>query len=1063
MIKPVIKMQVTDFVGYLRPDVIAEPLINHWYAWSYLISPATASRYLTQSQCRVMQSFIDAPQVHEKTLRDPAMMGGAFIQHPASRVDEVRSLLETTKREQRQLIGLSSAIAHAQKLLAQHPPGDSLEPLYAQIPEALKGYVELVYDAQNSASIRFIEGLMYRSEYYNPSSQSVALCVGDCDQRAFVMSTPRLSDESSLRLNLPFIDPRLDQLFQMRHKPGSVDSMAALLSIPEKERSFFYRLFTAEPPRLSKPYADGGIRVRYFGHACVLIETAEVSILCDPLISYEHPTGMSRYSYTDLPETIDYVLITHNHQDHVMLETLLQLRHKIKHLVVPSSQKGALLDPSLKLALQQIGFSQVLTLDELESVELPEGEIISIPVLGEHGDLNIATKNAYWIVLKGRSILCAADSNNLDSTLYTHIHHLLGDLDLLFLGMECDGAPFTWAYGPLLPNAVPHKQAQTRRLDGSNAVRAQALIDCLNPQQVYVYAMGQEPWLTYITSIDYAPDAAPIVESDRLIAACRAQGRVCDRLFGQYQITLSPAKAPVKKQAPIPVVEFSQTSHNQQLSTVPKPPVSSAIRSDLSMPADTLTPFLNHLQTLDVRLWLEGDILRCNAPKGSLTPALTAQLKENKPAIIALLKGSTVVSPQPDTPESFDKRKTAHIADWQKDVQLPAEIRPNRSNASSTLTNILLTGATGFLGAFLLDELLHQTEATIYCLIRASDAAEALIKLKQRLSEYRIWQPAFESRIRIIAGDLSQLYLGLSKQQFYTLSDQIDAIYHNGAQVHHISPYAQLRAANVLGTQEILRLACHGTPKPLHYTSTLSVLPPIPPSGQTKISEQIDLSQYPVPVGGYNRSKWVAEHLVAEAQNRYLPTTIYRPGPISGHSQTGVFNPNDFLYRLMQGYVQSGIAPEGETPLDLLPVDYAAKAIVYLSRQPAAVGKAFHLIHPRPAPSDLLFDACQLAGYSIRRVPYNIWHQKLQHIAKDDPAHPLYPLAALFASRQNSPENAAQTSFETSLEIPFDTSQTYSLLKDAPFDLPPLDLSLFNTYARAMLPSKTHISPPVLT
>lgn len=165
----------------------------------------------------------------------------------------------------------------------------------------------------------------------------------------------------------------------------------------------------------------------------------------------------------------------------------------------------------------------------------------------------------------------------------------------------------------------------------------------------------------------------------------------------------------------------------------------------------------------------------------------------------------------------------------------------------------------------------------------------------------------------------------------------------------------------------------------------------------------------------------------------------------------------------MQGYVQSGIAPEGETPLDLLPVDYAAKAIVYLSRQPAAVGKAFHLIHPRPAPSDLLFDACQLAGYSIRRVPYNIWHQKLQHIAKDDPAHPLYPLAALFASRQNSPENAAQTSFETSLEIPFDTSQTYSLLKDAPFDLPPLDLSLFNTYARAMLPSKTHISPPVLT
>ncbi|MEL6940561.1 MAG: MBL fold metallo-hydrolase, partial [Cyanobacteria bacterium J06598_1] len=735
-----------DFIGYLKPDVIVEPLINQWYAWSYLIPPATASRYLTQSQIQVMQSFVDAPEVHETTLRDPAMMGGPFIQHPASRVGEVRSLLEKTKEEQSQFLGLSHAITHLRTQLANHPPGQSLEPLYDQIPEALKGYVELVYDANNSASIRFIEGLLYRSEYYSTASQSIALRIADCDERAFVMSTPRLPDDSSLFLSIPFADPRLDQLFQMRHTAGSVSAIATLFNIPEQKLSFFYSLFTAESPQKPSPYQGDGIRVRYFGHACVLIETAEISILCDPLVSYEHPTGMARYSYIDLPETIDYALITHNHQDHVMFETLLQLRHKIKHVVVPSSQKGSLLDPSLKLALQKIGFSQTLTLDELDSIPLPDGSITSIPVLGEHGDLNITTKNAYWITLKGRSILCAADSNNLDPNLYAHIHHLLGDLDLLFLGMECEGAPYTWAYGPLLPNSVPHAQAQSRRLDGSNAERALALVNQLNPQQVYIYAMGQEPWLTYITSIDYAPDAPPILESNQLIEACLQEERECGRLLGQHQINLTPIATTNKKNTPIPTPSIHPT-HQSTTSLFPTAQSSSLPRQHSepsSMLSDTLTPFLDHLQTLDIRLWLEGDTLRCNAPKGALTPALTAELKANKPAIIALLKGSAVNTHAPDSatqksdPSAFKRNtpQSTESADWQQDIQLPPEIHPQApsvAEASHQTNHILLTGATGFLGAFILHELLLQTEGHIHCLVRASDPAEGLAKLKQCL------------------------------------------------------------------------------------------------------------------------------------------------------------------------------------------------------------------------------------------------------------------------------------------------------------------------------------------
>ena len=1048
-----------DFQGYLKPQVVAEPLINQWYAWSYLIPPAPAARYLTESQLQIMQSFVDAPAVHVAALRDPAMQGGPFIRQDPSRVDEVRALLEKTTVEQGRLLKLSDAISALTTQLANHPPGNSLEPLYNQLPDALKGYVELVYDAQNTPAIRFIEGLLYRSEYYNPGNQSIALReYADSDRRAFVMSTPRLPDDNSLFLSLPFADARLDQLFQMRHHPQSVQAMAERLEIPAPAYPFFSQFFTSEPPRQCSPYQGEGVRIRYLGHACVLIETAEVSILCDPLVSYEHPTGLARYSYTDLPATIDYALITHNHQDHVMLETLLQLRHKIKQIVVPNGQKGSLLDPSLQLALRQIGFPQVRTLDELDSIALPDGEMISIPVLGEHGDLNIATKTAYWITLKGRSILCAADSNNLDLSLYRHIHHLLGDLDVLFIGMECDGAPFTWAYGPLLPQPIPHQQAQTRRLDGSNADRAIALVNQLNPKQVYVYAMGQEPWLIYITSIHYTPESAPIQESNQLVAWCQQQDRLSERLMGRKEIELTMGNPSSINPSPIPVSPAVGThartpaTPRQQLNPQHQQPEKTVLSPATTGQADTLTQFLGLLQGLDIRLWLDGETLRCNAPKGALTPELTAQLKTHKSDIIALLQGNAAPALSSEAVSAQVPAATAS-ADWQQDRTLPANITPTAlpSRWPESPQTILLTGATGFLGAFLLSELLTQTAAQIYCLVRTPSADQ----LQRCLSSYQLWHPDMASRLISVPGDLRQARLGWSESQFQTLATQIDCIYHNGAQVHHISPYAQLKAANVGGTLEIIKLACYGQVKPLHYTSTLSVLPPAPLPDRAKIYEQDDLSQYPVPAGGYNRSKWVAEQLVAQIRDRNLPVTIYRPGPISGHSQTGAFNRNDFLYRLMQGYVQSGMAPNGELPLDFLPVDYVSKAIVYLSQQPTSMGKAFHLIHPEPASSNLLFDACHAAGYSIQRVSYETWFQNLMLIAQGDPNHALYPLVSLFSSRQGhqSPNP------NEPLDIPFDTQQADAGLQHAPFDCPPLNRPLFDTYLQTMVQTGT-LAPP---
>lgn len=221
-----------------------------------------------------------------------------------------------------------------------------------------------------------------------------------------------------------------------------------------------------------------------------------------------------------------------------MFETLLQLRHKIKQILVPKNNGGWLADPSMKLVLQHLGFDNIREIDEMEVVRIPGGSITGLPFFGEHADLHIRTKMAYAIALHGKTTLLVADSENLEPKLYDHIRHCIGDVTVLFIGMECDGAPLSWLYGPLLTKPLPRKVDQSRRSNGSDYPKAISIVDKLGPQQVYVYAMGQEPWLTYLTSIQYTPESLPIVESDRLVEECRRRGLVSERLFGRKEIVL---------------------------------------------------------------------------------------------------------------------------------------------------------------------------------------------------------------------------------------------------------------------------------------------------------------------------------------------------------------------------------------------------------------------------------------------------------------------------------------------------------------------------------------------
>ncbi|MDP3560890.1 MAG: MBL fold metallo-hydrolase [Legionellaceae bacterium] len=531
---------------YLKSNVIAEPLINHWYASVHLLSPSMAAMIFAYSHVKIMSSYIAAPQMHELACSHPETKGGPFIDYPTRRVDEVRDLLEKTKHVASHYLSFAENVTKLHQLLESHPRGMSLEPLYSQLADELRGFVELYYDVANRPHFRFIEKFLYDSPLNTAPLQSVLFSLVHQDYRPFCLSTPRIPTDE-VAIVKPFRDTFYDQIFSSREHPlTKKDLMQLMNSVLEQSnndsatQANFLNLFQLEKPvnKFSALEVDNSLRVRYFGHACVLIESPHCTILFDPALSYDYPSDIPRFTYSDLPEKIDYVILTHTHQDHVIFEHLLQIRYKIGCIIVPANVPGALQDPSLKIMLHDLGFSSVITLQEFDKIDIPCGYVHGLPFIGEHGDLHIQSKMIYLVQIAGTKILCAADSNNMEHRIYEKVHQITGDIDILFIGMECAGAPLSWLYQPILLTSLTREVDQSRRLNGSDFEKARLMVDTFCCKHVYIYAMGQEPWLNYIMGIHYTPTSPPIIESDKLIAYCKSKHIKATRLFGAETIQL---------------------------------------------------------------------------------------------------------------------------------------------------------------------------------------------------------------------------------------------------------------------------------------------------------------------------------------------------------------------------------------------------------------------------------------------------------------------------------------------------------------------------------------------
>jgi thioester reductase-like protein len=237
--------------------------------------------------------------------------------------------------------------------------------------------------------------------------------------------------------------------------------------------------------------------------------------------------------------------------------------------------------------------------------------------------------------------------------------------------------------------------------------------------------------------------------------------------------------------------------------------------------------------------------------------------------------------------------------------------------------------------------------------------------------------------------------LGLSSERFAQLADRIDTIYHNGADVNFFKPYSQLKATNVLGTQEVLRLACLGRVKPVHYISTISIFGG---DSEPRIREDAAIDGHEVGLDlGYSQSKWVAEKLVWSAKSRGLPVTVFRAGAIAGSSQTGVSNLKDFESSFLRGCVQMGAFPDLRHESQLfVPVDYVSQAIVQLSQHPDSIGKAFHLVNPQPISMVEFFEQLAAYGYPLQKLPYPQWRNLLIQQEQRQPTNALNAFLPLY-------------------------------------------------------------------
>ncbi|MBB5035203.1 type I polyketide synthase [Prosthecobacter vanneervenii] len=291
--------------------------------------------------------------------------------------------------------------------------------------------------------------------------------------------------------------------------------------------------------------------------------------------------------------------------------------------------------------------------------------------------------------------------------------------------------------------------------------------------------------------------------------------------------------------------------------------------------------------------------------------------------------------------------------------------------------SIFLTGVQEFIGAYLLRDLLQQTQAEVHCLISAADAAAAMQQIESHLAHYRCWDDAFRTRIIPVLGDLSQPLLGLEPAAFAQLASTVEVIYHAAAHINHVAPYSVLRQVNVQGSVEVIRLATQSTLKPVHCLSSASALAASSALDDRPIHEDDPLPVHAKLKVGYSQSRWVSEQLFLQARARGLPVNVYRPGLFVGDDQTGICTTDNIIWLFIKTCIETGTGPDSSYSSLLTPVDYVSSALISLSKKLTGTGRNYHLINPSAPSFARLLDLAKAEGYRIHVLPEEEWENAI--------------------------------------------------------------------------------------
>ncbi|WP_338803301.1 amino acid adenylation domain-containing protein [Xenorhabdus griffiniae] len=379
--------------------------------------------------------------------------------------------------------------------------------------------------------------------------------------------------------------------------------------------------------------------------------------------------------------------------------------------------------------------------------------------------------------------------------------------------------------------------------------------------------------------------------------------------------------------------------------------------------------------------------------------------------------------------KSDDEIKSTFINDAfiQHDWTHAQQLNPSRSG------NVLLTGATGFLGIYLLRALLQQLTGKVICLVRATDNHAGLNRIIKNAHCYGIEHDIDFSRVEIVVGDIAKTKFDLTEAEYQSLSERVSKIYHAAAQINFVLSYRSVKGTNVDGIVELIDFCCHHERKKLEYISTIAVFAPDYP--QQPITED-SLPDYPHSLSiGYTQSKWVAEQYVQQARDQGVDINIYRIGRISGDSVTGACQADDFLWLQIKSFIQMGIAPNPELlSTDLLPVDFVSQAIVALS----AANKIheqqnFHLFHPKGTDFTSAYLAIKQTGHDITTVSESAWLEKLEQMVVSGNDVALGSLIHLFK------ENALNIGNST-----YNNQSTHEAIKALDLDFPDINVKTFS-------------------